>query len=58
VIIAGPPQPTRSPQVTAADEVLGTYRVQTVRTNWLEWTLVLGQRHLLRLLRGYVGHSN
>jgi hypothetical protein len=56
VIIAGPPQPMRSPQVTAGDEVLGTYRVQTVRTKRLEWTLVLGQRHLLRLLRSYVGH--
>jgi hypothetical protein len=32
--------------------------VQTVRTKRLEWTLVLGQRHLLRLLRSYVGHSS
>jgi putative transposase len=32
--------------------------VQTVRADCLDWTLVLGRRHLLRLLRGYVGHYN
>jgi putative transposase len=32
--------------------------VQTVRAECLDWTLVLGRRHLLRLLRGYVGHYN
>jgi putative transposase len=30
--------------------------VQTVRAEGLDWTLVLGRRHLLRLLRRYVGH--
>jgi hypothetical protein len=32
--------------------------VQTVWAECLEWTLVLGRRHLLRLLRGYVRHYN
>ena len=32
--------------------------VQTVRAECLDWTLVGGQRHLLRLLRGYVRHYN
>ena len=32
--------------------------VQTVRAECLDWTLVLGRRHLLRLLRRYVRHYN
>jgi hypothetical protein len=32
--------------------------VQTMRAECLDWTLVLGRRHLLRLLRGYVLHDN
>ncbi len=32
--------------------------VQTVRAECLDWTLVCGRRHLLRLLRGYVRHYN
>jgi putative transposase len=32
--------------------------VQTVRMECLDWTLVLGRRHLLRLLRIYVRHYN
>ena len=32
--------------------------VQTVRTECLDWTLVLGRRHQLRLLRRYVRHYN
>jgi putative transposase len=32
--------------------------IQTVRVECLDWTLVFGRRHLLRLLRGYVGHHN
>jgi len=32
--------------------------VQTVRAECLDWTLVLGRRHLLRLLRSYVRHYN
>ena len=30
--------------------------MRTVRAECLDWTLVLGQRHLLRLLRSYVRH--
>jgi hypothetical protein len=29
-----------------------------VRAECLDWTLVCGRRHLLRLLRGYVRHSS
>jgi transposase InsO family protein len=29
-----------------------------VHTECLDWTLVLGQRHLLRLLRAYARHYN
>jgi Integrase core domain len=32
--------------------------VRTVRAECLDWTLVLGRRHLLRLLRGYIRHYN
>jgi putative transposase len=32
--------------------------VQTVRAECLDWTLVLGRRHLRRLLRGCVRHYN
>jgi transposase len=32
--------------------------VQTVRAECLDWTLALGRRHLLRILRAYVGHYN
>jgi putative transposase len=32
--------------------------VQTVRAECLDWTLVLGRRHLLRILRAYVRHYN
>ncbi len=32
--------------------------VQTVRAECLDWTLVLGRRHLLRLLYGYVRRYN
>jgi putative transposase len=32
--------------------------VQTVRAECLDWTLVLGQRHLLWLPRFYVRHYN
>jgi putative transposase len=32
--------------------------VQTVRAECLDWTLVLGRRHLLRLLCAYVRHYN
>jgi putative transposase len=32
--------------------------VQTVRAECLDWTLVLGRRHLLRLLGAYIRHDN
>src|SRR6266487_4634988 len=32
--------------------------VQTVRRECLDWTLVLGRRHLVRLLRVYIRHYN
>jgi putative transposase len=32
--------------------------VQTARAECLDWTLVLGRRHLLRILRTYVRHCN
>jgi len=32
--------------------------VQTIRGECLDWTLVLGRRHLLWILRGYVRHDN
>ena len=46
--------PIRAPKANAYAERW----VQTVRTECLDWTLVLGQRHLLRLLRRYVRHYN
>jgi putative transposase len=32
--------------------------VETVRAECIDWTLVLGRRHLLRILRAYVRHYN
>jgi hypothetical protein len=46
--------PIRAPKANAYAERW----VQTVRAECLDWTLVLGQRHLQRLLRGYVRHYN
>jgi putative transposase len=46
--------PIRAPKANAHAERW----VQTVRVECLDWTLVLGRRHLLRLLRGYVRHHN
>jgi putative transposase len=46
--------PLRAPKANAYAERW----VQTVRAECLDWTLVLGRRHLLRLLRGYVCHYN
>jgi putative transposase len=46
--------PIRAPKANAHAERW----VQTVRAECLDWTLALGRRHLLRLLRGYVRHDN
>ena len=46
--------PIRAPKANAYAERW----VQTVRVECLDWTLVLGRRHLLRLLRRYVRHYN
>jgi len=46
--------PIQAPRANASAERW----VQTVRRECLDWTLVLGRRHLLRLLRGYVRHYN
>ena len=46
--------PIRAPKANAHAERW----VQTVRAECLDWTLVVGRRHLLRLLRGYVRHDN
>lgn len=46
--------PIRAPRANAHAERW----VQTVRVECLDWTLVLGRRHLLWLLRAYVRHYN
>jgi transposase InsO family protein len=46
--------PIRAPQANAWRERW----VRTVRTECLDWTLVLGRRHLERVLREYVEHYN
>jgi hypothetical protein len=46
--------PIRAPKANAYAERW----VQTVRVECLDWTLVLGRHHLLRLPRGYVRHYN
>jgi putative transposase len=46
--------PIRAPRANAHAERW----VQTVRVECLDWTLVLGRRHLLLLLRVYVRHYN
>jgi putative transposase len=46
--------PIRAPKANAHAERW----IQTVRAECLDWTLVLGRRHLLRLLRRYVRHYN
>src|SRR6266700_4616433 len=46
--------PIRAPKANAYAERW----VQTVRAECLDWTLLCGRRHLLRLLRGYVRHYN
>jgi len=46
--------PIRAPKANAYAERW----IQTVRAECLDWTLVLGRRRLLRLLRAYVRHYN
>jgi transposase InsO family protein len=46
--------PVRAPRANAFAERW----VRTVRRECLDWTLVLGRRHLERALRGYVAHYN
>ncbi len=46
--------PIRAPRANAYAERW----VQTVRVECLDWTLVVGRRHLVRLLRTYVRHYN
>jgi transposase InsO family protein len=46
--------PVRAPRANAFAERW----VRTVRTECLDWTLILGRRHLERLLHTYVGHYN
>ncbi len=38
--------------------ILDPDRVRTVRAECLDWMLVLGRRHLARVLRAYVAHYN
>jgi transposase InsO family protein len=44
----------RSPRANAFAERF----VRTVRSECLDWTLVLGRRHLCSVLREYVAHYN
>jgi transposase InsO family protein len=46
--------PVRSPRANAFAERV----VRTIRTEVLDWTLVLGRGHLDRILRGYERHYN
>jgi putative transposase len=46
--------PIRAPQANAYAERF----VRTVRTECLDWLLILGRRHLERLLRVYTAHYN
>ena len=46
--------PVRSPQANAFAERW----VRTVRTECLDWILIVGHRHLERVLRDYVNHYN
>ncbi|HEY3693686.1 MAG TPA: integrase core domain-containing protein [Pseudonocardiaceae bacterium] len=45
-------------QVTGADEVFGTRRVQTCRRELLDRTLIWNQRHLLYALREFEDFYN
>jgi putative transposase len=51
-------QVLRTPILAPKANAFAERWVQTMRAECLDWTLVLGRRHLLRLLRGYVRHYN
>jgi hypothetical protein len=46
--------PIRSPKANSFAERV----VKTVRSELLDWTLILGRRHLDRVLRTYASHYN
>jgi transposase InsO family protein len=46
--------PFRAPNANAHAERV----IETIRTECLDWTLILGRRHLDRTLRTYVEHYN
>lgn len=46
--------PVRAPKANAFAERW----VETVRAECLDWTIVLGRRHLVRLLNTYLRHYN
>jgi transposase InsO family protein len=46
--------PARAPQANAFAERF----VRTIRTECLDWLLILGRRHLEHVLRTYVNHYN
>jgi hypothetical protein len=46
--------PTRAPQANAYAERF----VRTIRVECLDWLLILGRRHLERVLRTYIAHYN
>jgi putative transposase len=46
--------PVRAPQANAYAERF----VRTIRTECLDWLLILGRRHLEHVLRTYVSHYN
>jgi putative transposase len=48
------PTPVRAPQANAYAERF----VRTVRTECLDWLLILGRRHLESVLRSYIQHYN
>jgi putative transposase len=48
------PTPVRAPQANAHAERF----VRTVRTECLDWLLILGRRHLESVLRSYIQHYN
>jgi hypothetical protein len=49
-----PPKPIRAPRANAIAERW----VKTVKTECLDWMLILGERHLASVLKEYVKHYN